>query len=213
MGGGKGGGMSNQQAEQAQAHLATSLSGLLQQQQGQSNQLFQTAFPGMQHAEQFYGALASGSPNLLAAVTAPAAQQVTAATAGAQKNILENAPAGGERNLALENTNVAQGAQIGQLASQGYLSAQNALAQLGGQGIGLGQGAASTAIGAGQAAGQQYSNIVQQNIQQKGATLGALGGLGSDFAGLGTAGITAASQKGGAAGGAGAGAGLGLIPF
>ncbi len=196
MGGGKGGGMSNQQAEQAQAHLATSLSGLLQQQQGQSNQLFQTAFPGMQHAEQFYGALASGSPNLLATVTAPAAQQVAAATAGAQKNILENAPSGGERNLALENANVAQGAQIGQLASQGYLSAQNALASLGGQGVGLGQGAASTAIGAAQAAGQQYSNIIQQNIQQKGATLGAFGSLGQDFSGLGSAAITASKAGG-----------------
>lgn len=183
MGGSSKGGVSNAAAENAQAGLATQLTSLMGQQQGQSQQLFNLAFPGMQQANQFYSALASGSPNLIAAATAPAAQQVNQATAGAKQNILLTSPAGGERNLALSEADVSQGAQLGQIASQGYLSAQNALAQMGGQGVGLGQGAAGAAISAGSSAGQEYSNIVNQNIAQKGAQLGAYGGLAGTAAG------------------------------
>ena len=193
MGGGKGGGVSNQTAEYAQAGLANQLTDLLKQQQGESGQLFNLAFPGLEQSNQFYQALASGSPNLIAAVTAPAAQQISQATAGAKQNILQTTPAGGERNLAIGQADVAQGSQLGALASQGFTSAFSALGQLGGQGVGLGQGAAGTAISAGQAAGQQWSNIVQQNIQEKGATLGAFGSLfgtatGGLFEGAGAAG-------------------------
>lgn len=195
-GGGKGGAPSNSQIEQSQAGLASQLTQLLSQQQGESSQLFNLAFPGMQQSTNFYSALASGSPDLIAKVIAPAAQQVQQATAGAKQNILQTTPAGGERNLALQLADVEQGSQIGKLASQGYTSAFPALAQLGGQGVGLGQGAASTAISAGSAAGSQYSNIVQENIQQKGASLGAFGQLagavgtaaGGLFSGAGAAG-------------------------
>lgn len=192
MGGGKGGGVSTSEAEHAQAGLANQLTTLLGQQGGESQQLFNLAFPGMQQADQFYSALASGSPNAIATVTAPAAQQITQAAAGAKQNILQNSPAGGERNLALEQVDVNRGAQIGSLATQGYTSAFPALAQLGGHGVQLGQGAASTAVGAGQAAGQQWGNIVQENIQQKGASLGALGGLGGSAMGGLAYGLTAA---------------------
>jgi|SRR5579863_918347 len=197
MGGGKSGGGSNQQLEDAQAGLATQLTGLLNQQGGQSQQLFNLAFPGLQQSNAFYEALASGSPNLISAVTAPAAQQVTAASAGAKQNILNTTPAGGERNLALQQVDVNQGAQLGSLASQGYTGAFNALGQLGGQGVGLGQGAASTAISAGSAAGQQYSNLVNEHIQQKGQTLGAIGGGIGDVASLGGSLFGAAGAAGG----------------
>jgi hypothetical protein len=186
-GSGKGGTPTNAQAENAQAGLATQLTSLLQQQGSQSQQLFNQSFPGIQTADQFYQALASGSPNLIAAVTAPAAQQISQATAGAKQNILSTAPAGGERNLALQQADVSQGAQLGALASQGYTGSFNALAQLGGQGVGLGQGAAGTAISAGNAAGNQWSNIVGENVQQKGATLGAISGAASDAATVGAA--------------------------
>lgn len=173
MGGGKGGG-TNEQLENSQAGVANQLTSLLGQQEGQSNQLFNLAFPGMQQADNFYSALASGSPNLLASVTAPAAQQVQQATAGAKQNILSTAPAGGERNLAIQQADVNQGAQVGALASQGYTGSFNALGQLGGQGIGLGQGAAGTAISAGSQANSAYSGLINEHMQQKGATLGAV---------------------------------------
>lgn len=174
-GSGKGGAPSNPQLEQSQTQVNNQLAAMLGQQQGQSQQLYNLAFPGMQQADQFYSALASGSPNLLAAATAPAAQQIQQQTAGAKQNILTTAPAGGEKNLAIENADVAQGAQIGALASQGYTSSFNALASLGGRGVSLGQGAAGTAIGAGQAASSGYGQTIQENIQQKGQTLGAIG--------------------------------------
>ena len=192
-GGGKGGAPSNPQLEQSQTTVNNQLAQMLGQQGQQSQQLFNLAFPGMQQADQFYGALASGSPNLLAAVTAPAAQQIQQQTAGAKENILRTAPAGGEKNLAIENADVAQGAQLGALASQGYTSSFNALASLGGHGVSLGQGAAGTAISAGSAASQGYGQTIQENIQQKGQTLGAIGGLGSDVASMFTFGFGTAA--------------------
>lgn len=203
-GGGKGGTPTNAQAENAQAGLATSLSGLLNQQQGESNQLFNLAFPGMSTATNFYESLASGDPGKIAAVIAPAAQQVSQATAGAKQNILQTAPAGGEKNLALEQADVAQGAQVGSLASQGYTSAFGALGQLGASGVSQSNAAAGTAISAGGAAGNQWSNILQENIQQKGANLGAFSSLGSAAIGggaeLGAAGKGGASALAGLAG-------------
>lgn len=183
MGGGKGGG-SNKQLENSQAGLADQLKSLLSQQQGESSQLFGLAFPGLETSQNFYEGLASGDPGKIAALIAPAAQQVTQAATGAKQNIIANAPAGGEKNLALEQVDVDRGAQVGSLASQGYTSAFSALAQLGGQGVGLGQGAASTAISAGSAAGSQYSNLINEHLQQKGATLGAVGQGASDAASL-----------------------------
>jgi hypothetical protein len=186
-GSGKGGTPTNATAENAQAGLATQLTSLLGVEQNQSSQLFNLAFPGMQQSTDFYQALASGNPDLISKVIAPATQQVQQASAGAKQNILSTSPAGGERNLALEQVDVNQGAQVGSLASQGYTGAFNALAQLSGQGVGQSQGAANTAIGAGQAAGSQWSNIVNENVQQKGATLGAIGSGVSSAATLGAA--------------------------
>jgi len=184
MGGGKGG---NATAEAGQQQLASQLSQLMGQQGAESQQLFNLAFPGLQTSENFFGALASGSPNLIAAATAPGAQQISQATAGAKQNILQTSPTGGERNLALEQVDVSQGSQLGALATQGWTNSFNALGQLGQSGIGLGQGAAGTAIGAGQAAGNQWSQIVQENIAQKGASLGAFGQLAGAGAYLGAA--------------------------
>lgn len=178
MGSGQKGGPSNSALESSQAGLSTQLTSLLGQEQGQSQQLFNLAFPGEQQASNFYSSLASGSPNAIAAVTAPAAQQIQQATAGAKQNILNNAPAGGERNLAIEQADVNQGAQLGSLASQGYTSSFNALAGLGQSGVGQSQGAASEAIAAGSQANSIDSGLINEHMQQKGATLGLYGSLG-----------------------------------
>jgi hypothetical protein len=186
-GSGKGGAPSNPQLEQSQAGLANSLASLAGQQQTESSQLFANAFPGQVQAEQFYSALASGDPGKIAQVIAPATQQISQATAGAKQNILQNAPAGGARDLAIAQTSVNQGAQIGQLASQGYTGSFNALASLGQAGVGQSQGAAGIASSAFGQANSAYSNIVQENIQQKGATLGAFGAAAGDAASVGAA--------------------------
>jgi hypothetical protein len=195
-GGGSKGGPTNAQAETAQGNLANQLTQLLQQQGGESNQLFNLAFPGQIQATDFYSALASGDPGKIASVISPAVQQVSQATSGAKQNIMQTAPAGGEKNLALEQADVSQGAQVGSLASQGYIQAFNALGQLGTSGVSQSTGAAGTAISAGQAAGNQWGQIVQQNIAQKGANLGAFSSLGS--AAIGGGAELGAAGKGGA---------------
>lgn len=178
---GKGsGGLSSKSLEQGQLANATALTGIAEQQSKNSQQLFQAAFPGFQTAESFYGALASGDPSAIARAISPATQQIAEATAGAKKNIMNNAPAGGEKNLALENADVSQGAQVGQTATQGYLQSFNALAGLAGQGVGQSIGTAGTGISALGAASTGLGNINEQQIQQKGASLGAFGGLAGD---------------------------------
>ncbi len=160
---------------------------LAQQQQGNANQLFQTAFPGVQQAEQFYGSLASGSPSAIATAISPATQQISAATTGAKANILNNAPAGGEKTLALEQADVSQGAQVGQAATGSFLNSFSALGALGGQNIGQSISAAGTGISGLSTANQGAYNNANLSIQQKGAQLGALSSLGQDAATVGAA--------------------------
>lgn len=160
---------------------------LAQAQAANANSLFQTTFPGLQTAENFYSVAASGDPYQLARITAPAASQISAATAGAKANILNNAPAGGEKTLALENADVSQGAQVGQVASSAYLNAPNALGALAGQGVGESISAAGTGISGLSSSNQGAYNSAQLGIQQKGAQLGALSSLGQDAATVGAA--------------------------
>jgi len=182
---GKGGDNSALQAGQlADANALTSLA---TQQQNNSQQLFNTTFPGLQKSEDFYSTLSTGDPTAIARAIAPATQQISQATTSAKNNIMNNSPNGGEKNLALEQADVSQGSQVGSTASQGYLNSFNALSQLAGQGVGESTSAAGTAISGFGSAANTQGNIVQQNIQQKGAQLGALTSLGSDAATVGAA--------------------------
>lgn len=162
---------------------STALTQLAQQQAANSNTLFQESNPGIQQAENFYGDLSTGDPSAIARAVAPVAQQVSQSTAGARANIMNNSPAGGERNLALEQADVNQGAQVGGAASNGYLNSFNALGQLGGANVGLGNSAASTATAAGGTANQGLGELGTQQIQQKGAGLSAVTSLAGSLAG------------------------------
>jgi len=166
---------------------ASALTALAQQQGANANTLFNLTEPGMATAENFYQVLASGDPTAIACAIAPATQQISQATAGAKQNIMTNAPAGGEKNLALEQADVSQGAQVGQAATGSYLNSFNALSQLAGQGIGESTAAAGTAISGYSAANQGLGQLGQLQIAQKGAQLGALTSLGGDAATLGAA--------------------------
>jgi hypothetical protein len=174
----------------------TALTQIAQQQSANSQTLFNLTEPGLASAENFYGALSTGSPAAISTAIAPATQQISQATAGAKQNIMNTAPAGGEKNLALEQADVSQGAQVGSLASGAYTGSFNALAQLAGQGVGESISAAGTGISglssANQALGQlgnQQLEAQQLQAQQKGSTLGALSSLGgSIFEGAGAAG-------------------------
>ncbi len=174
-------------AQQAELNNSNTLTSIASGQAANANQLFSASFPGFQSAENFNQTLSTGDPYAIARAVAPADQQITAATTGARNNILNNAPAGGEKNLALEQADVNQGAQTGSVASQGYLNSFNSLAQLAGSGIGLGNSATSSALSGLNSANSGYNNVYNQNAESKGSTLGALGSLGNIGATLGAA--------------------------
>jgi hypothetical protein len=174
---GKGAAATAQSAESSTLANSNSLVQLAQQQAGNSAQLFQTAMPGYAAATDFYTSLSSGDPGKIAAAIAPSTQAITQASTGAKQNILNNAPAGGEKNLALENVDVNQGAQVGKTASEGYLNSFNALGQLSQQGMGASQNAAGLATSQYGAANQGFGQVGSEALQHKGQTLGAFGGL------------------------------------
>jgi hypothetical protein len=171
----------------SQGELAneTALTQIAQQQQANSQTLFNQTEPGLASAENFYGTLSSGDPYAIARAISPATQQISQATAGAKQNIMQNSPAGGEKNLALEQADVNQGAQVGQTATGGFLNSYNALAQIAGQGVGESISAAGTGISSLSAANQAFGQIGNQQLeaqqlqaQQKGSSLGALSSFG-----------------------------------
>jgi hypothetical protein len=162
----------------------SALVGLAGQQAQNSQQIYNLEEPGLVQATDFYSELASGSPAAIMRAIAPTAQAASQATAGAKANIMANDPAGGEKNLALEMTDVNRGRQIASTASGASLGAENALAKLGTQGIGLSEGAAGTAIsGYGAAAGStaQLGGLELQSqqlqMEQKGQSLWPVGAL------------------------------------
>lgn len=166
---------------------SNALTAIATQQQANSQQLFQESNPGFVRAEDQAMTISSGDPYALARAISPATQQIASATAGAKQNIMSNAPAGGEKNLALEQADVSQGAQVGQAATGSFLQSFNSLAQLAGQGTGESISGAGTAISGYNSANQGLNSLGQQQIQQKGAQLGALTSLGSDAATVGAA--------------------------
>jgi len=168
---------------------ADALTSIASQQAAQGSQLFNASFPGFQAAEQHAQQLSSGDPYAIAQANAPVAQQADAAAAGAKQNILQNGPAGGEKNLALEQVDVNRGATVGNAASSSYLNSFNTLAGLGQTGIGMGQSSTSLGISGLGAAGSQLSSLgglqlqgQQIQAQEKGNTLGSLASLGGDAA-------------------------------
>jgi hypothetical protein len=183
----------------------TALVQLAQGQAANSNQLYNLVFPGLENAENYYNNIASGDPAAIMRAISPAVQQTQEATQGAKANIMRTAPAGGEKNLALATADVAQGQQVGKIASSAVSNAPNALASLAGQTIPESISAANTAVSGQTAASSSAGNLGNLQIegqqiaaQQKGSLLGLGGSLAGDATSLGTA-----SMGGKAAAGAG----------
>ena len=159
------------QLEKSQAALADQMAATGAQSTAEGAQLFNMALPGLEQSESYYGKLASGDPNALARANAPAVQAITQASNSTAKNIVQDNPRGGERNLALEENQINKGAQIGQLETGSYTSSFGSLAQLGGQNVGQGNQATSTGLQGENAAANQYGNLQQINAQNKAQTM------------------------------------------
>jgi hypothetical protein len=178
--------VSSAASEKAQAGLADQMAATGAQDTAEGAQLFNMALPGLQQSESYYGKLASGDPNALARANAPAVQAITKASDSTAKNIVQDNPRGGERNLALEENQINKGAQVGQLETGSYTSSFGSLAGLGGQNVGQGTSASATGLQGMNAAANQYGNIQQINAQNKSQTMGEyseLAGTAAAFAG------------------------------
>jgi hypothetical protein len=169
----------------------------------QAGQLFNLVEPGLATAENQFETLASGDPGALMRVIAPAAQATNEAATGARSNIMANAPAGGEKNLALENVDVNRAKQIASTASGASLSAPASLAGLAGQTIPealSGQAGAGTSLSAASSSAAGLGSLQLQGqelaMEQKGQELGAFGGLAGDVSQIGSSMIGANATKG-----------------
>jgi len=182
MGGDKGGGA----AQQAQMQVAGAQTSLAQQQEQLAGQVFGTTFPGMQIAENYYQALASGDPAQIFRAVAPAVQQIQQSTAATKQQIRQDMPRGGQENLALSEADISKTAQIGNLFQRAYTGAFPALASMGTTGIGLASNEVANAISAFSGAATTYANVAEQQAQGKGAQkgfMGELAGAGGQIAG------------------------------
>lgn len=168
MGKGKGGGTEIDPS--VQQGLLANQNALVQIAQGaqqNAQSLFNLTEPGLATAENFYQTLAAGDPAAIMRAIAPTAQQASEAATGAKSNIMANAPAGGEKNLALEMTDVNKADVISKAASGASLNAPNALAQLANQGIS-------------QSIAEQGTGI--SGLSAGSAALGSLGGIEAEYA-------------------------------
>lgn len=185
--GGKGGSQLSPELQQNMISDSNAMTAIAQGQADNANTLFNLTEPGLQTAENFYQNLSSGDPTTMMQALAPATSQIAESTSGAIKNIQQTAPAGGEKNLAIEETLAKEGSQVGQTATNAYLGSKQALGQLAGQGIGESIQSASTGISGYSSASSSLGNLgnlqiqeQQLQAQQKGNVLGQLGGLAGD---------------------------------
>jgi len=156
-----------------------------QQSAQQGSTLFNLALPGLERSTSYYGKLASGDPNALARANAPAIQSITGQSNDALKNIMQNAPRGGARDLAISDAELSKGSQISNLTTQSYTGAFPSLASLGGQNVSQGNAATSTGLQGINSAANQYGNLQQLANQQKATSLGfasSLIGAGAEIA-------------------------------
>lgn len=170
-----------------EAQDQTALASLINQQTQQSQSLFDLSAPGLTQAENYYETIASGSPGAIMRADAPVTQQIAQATAGAKKNIMDNGPAGGEKNLALEQADVNRAAQISSNASGTVQAANESLGKLGTSGVSQSQQGASiatsgigTSLSGFQGLGSLQLEGQQLQMEQKGQELGAFGSLAGD---------------------------------
>lgn len=183
---GKSGGIS-QSTQDAEVGIAQQQTDIAAQASSRADQLFSASFPGFEQSEQYYQQLASGDPAAIARAIAPATQQINQQSDASKKRIEQDAPRGGAKNLALEENDINKGAQVGNLATQSYLSSFQNLAGLAGQGVGESTASTSTALNGLSAAGNQYSNVANQQAEGKASQLGfisSLAGSGASLAAL-----------------------------
>jgi hypothetical protein len=182
-----------QSAVDSQVNLQNTEAGLLKQYSG-------IAIPGLTTASDYWKALLSGGSAAQAA-TAPFAQTIASQTQAAQRQIQQNLPGGGEKNLALAQLPIAQGQSVANLY-QGL--GPMAASQL--QALSLGSAGAGTSSGGVSAsAGASNEQLAASQAAAKGQMFGGIGsGIGTLAGGaLGSKGTGSGALGGKSAGGGG----------
>jgi hypothetical protein len=142
------------------------------QSQQQSAETYATTAPGLKAAEAYYTKLSSGDPSAIFSAVAPSVNSIIGNTEATKKNILANAPRGGEANLAIEEADISKAAQIGNLQTSAYTSSFPALANLASTGLGLSVNEMANAL-------QGYQSVMQNQSANKASTMGFFGSLAS----------------------------------
>jgi hypothetical protein len=168
----------DEQYQASMAGLANQMAATGAQSTQEGSTLFNLALPGLEKANTYYGKLASGDPNALARANAPAIQQITGQSNNQLQNIMQNAPRGGARDLAISEADLSKGAGISNLTTGSYTGAFPSLASLGGQNVGQGNQATSTGLSGMNSAANQYGQLQQLNNSQKATQLGFISSLG-----------------------------------
>jgi len=164
-------------SQQTQNEITQQQLAIEQQQQANSNTLFNLSLPGFTQSENYYSQLASGNQGQIFSAIAPAVGQINTASQGAVQQIQQNMPRGGAEQLAVSNVEQQRAGQIGNLATQSYTSAFPALASMASGGLGLSANEIASAISAGSSASQSNAALMQQQTAGKGSTLGFFGSL------------------------------------
>lgn len=159
--------------------------GLAQQQDARAKQLFDLSLPGLKTATNHYEDLASGDSSAIFKAVAPGVQATSKQFDTAKQNISDTMPRGGERNLAMEETDISKAGAVGNQINQAYEGSFNALASIAGKTAGLSVNEIANAISAFGGASNTASNIASQEEEGKAAMLGMIGSLGGSAAELG----------------------------
>lgn len=176
----------NSSLQASQTNLANTMASTGKQSAEEGSTLFNLALPGLEKSESYYNKLATGDPNALARANAPAIQSITGQSNQQIKNIEQNSPRGGARDLALSEADLSKGAQISNLTTGSYTNSFGSLASLGGQNVSQSNSLTSTGLQGMNSAANQYGNLQELNNQSKSTGLGALtslAGTAASFAG------------------------------
>lgn len=176
-----------QQQQDTQSQLTQSQIALAQKSDARADKLFNLTEPGLDLTEKFYQSLASGDPAKIQQATAPSTEQIAKSYDAAKQNIMDNAPRGGARDLALQEADISKDASIGSARSNAFLGSFPALASLAGQGVGLSINEVTQALSAFGGASSSNQAAGQMAGAGKAQTLGFLGGLAGDAATVGAA--------------------------
>lgn len=167
----------SQQSQNQEQQISQEQIALAQDQQKNSDTLFNLGLPGLQKANQYYSDLATGDQGAMTRAEAPAIESINTQTQGAKNAINTSGARGGTKDLALQEADISAAGQKGNLLTQAYTSSFPALAQIGQGGVGLSINQVANALAGFGGAANTTSNLANQQEAGKATQMSFLGSL------------------------------------